>query len=401
VITWAVGDLAPAFALLRAVKPVFFFKRRWVVVTRYDHVREVLSNDPVFPTPFGPKMRRLTRPLNRRFGTGFMLGMTDNPQYQQDRAKLTGLLRREDLEARLKPLVQGEAERIVAGGGGRLDVVRDLFRYVPSRVVEDYFGVRLADPHGFADHIMDVSRYTFADPCYKRQTRDVAFAAAVQIRAAIDAAFDAAEARPSGCDTLVERAVALQGSRGPGPERDALIGMFMGTMTGFIPNLAMAATNVLLVLFKHPNELALARQAVIRDDDELLARYISEALRLKPVVSPGAFRVVKQDYVFGQGTRREIIVPRGSRMVVALPSALRDRRVVQHPGRFRLDRPAHLYDLQFGHGLHNCLGRMLTEAQLPLTLKPLLASPRLRRAPGPAGRLEMDGPYPRRMTVLY
>ena len=389
--------------LLRKHRPVFRLPLlgRPYLITRYEDGRDVLSNDAVFPTPFGPKMKRTTRaPDQADGGPNFMLGMSDGAVYRRDRAVLTGLLRREDLQERVAPLIRPEAAAILhkgrnPSGEGRIDVVYDLFRRLPCRVVEDYFGVRLIDPPGFTDLIMDVSRYIFADFRDSPATERNALAAAAQVRAVIDAAFR----KPPVNDTLIDRAVALNATGVPGSDFNTLIAMMMGAIVGYIPNLTISATNILLVLLKRSRELALARRAALSGDDDLFARCLDEALRFDPML-PIIRRTVSSDQVLAEGSGRPRTVRAGGQVWTILNSVMMDERVLQNPREFRLDRPAH-HNLQFGYGLHNCLGRALTEVQLPLTLKAVLSEPRLRLTPGPLGVLEKDGPYPRCLSIDY
>lgn len=48
------------------------------VVTRFDHVQEVLSRDWVFQVPYRQKMERVTA------GQNFFLGMQNTPEYTCD-----------------------------------------------------------------------------------------------------------------------------------------------------------------------------------------------------------------------------------------------------------------------------------------------------------------------------
>ncbi|KIP04938.1 hypothetical protein PHLGIDRAFT_120295, partial [Phlebiopsis gigantea 11061_1 CR5-6] len=58
------------------------------------------------------------------------------------------------------------------------------------------------------------------------------------------------------------------------------------------------------------------------------------------------------------------------------------------PDPLRVDprRPTDRYQLQSA-GFHECLGLRMSEHTLPEVLKAVFRLPRLRRAPGPAGRL--------------
>jgi cytochrome P450 len=75
-----------------------------------------------------------------------------------------------------------------------------------------------------------------------------------------------------------------------------------------------------------------------------------------------------------------------------------DRRTFPSPGEFRADRPFDDY-LHFGHGLHTCFGREINRVHLPALAVALLEGAAITRAPGEAGEMTWDGPYPASLTV--
>ena len=71
--------------------------------------------------------------------------------------------------------------------------------------------------------------------------------------------------------------------------------------------------------------------------------------------------------------------------------------VVDHPGEFRTNRPAH-HHRHFGAGLHQCFGRFANVMAIPTIAKPLLRRDGLTRT---AGELVKVGPYPAALGVTY
>jgi hypothetical protein len=57
--------------------------------------------------------------------------------------------------------------------------------------------------------------------------------------------------------------------------------------------------------------------------------------------------------------------------------------------------------LHFGYGLHTCFGRAVNGVQIPELVAALLRLPNLRRAPGSAGRIYYDGPFPNRLVLEF
>jgi hypothetical protein len=56
----------------------------------------------------------------------------------------------------------------------------------------------------------------------------------------------------------------------------------------------------------------------------------------------------------------------------------------------------------WGYGMHTCFGAHINRSVMPAILKPLLAKPGLRRAPGNAGRIDGGGtPFPQHFSVEW
>ncbi len=93
-------------------------------------------------------------------------------------------------------------------------------------------------------------------------------------------------------------------------------------------------------------------------------------------------------------------MPEGATVYAAFSSAMMDERRLLDPQAFNPRRLPHEY-IHFGYGLHTCFGAQMNKALLPLMLKPLLARPNLRRAPGPDGVLSKRGAFSERLRVKY
>ena len=126
---------------------------------------------------------------------------------------------------------------------------------------------------------------------------------------------------------------------------------------------------------------------------------MAEALRFNPL-GPGVFRIAAADYTVAAGTSRAKTIPQGALVLAALQSAMFDSNNIDEPSEFRIDRPAYTY-MHFGYGLHTCFGQYVNAAQLPRMAAALLRRTNLRRAPGAAGHLAVDGPFPTSMILEY
>jgi len=78
-----------------------------------------------------------------------------------------------------------------------------------------------------------------------------------------------------------------------------------------------------------------------------------------------------------------------------------DRSRIGNPNEFRTDRPADNYIL-WGDGLHTCFGAHINPVLIPALLKPLLRQEGLRRAAGPAGRMDTERtPFPAHLRLEF
>jgi cytochrome P450 len=125
--------------------------------------------------------------------------------------------------------------------------------------------------------------------------------------------------------------------------------------------------NSVVTLFEHPD--AMKR---LREDPDTLPNAIEELLRFIPLGSGAGFpRIATEDVQVGNA-----LVKEGDALLVVLSSANRDESVYPHADELDLDREVGQH-LQFGHGIHFCLGSQLARMELQVALGTLL-----RRMPG-------------------
>jgi cytochrome P450 len=116
--------------------------------------------------------------------------------------------------------------------------------------------------------------------------------------------------------------------------------------------------------------------------------------------SPGLLRQCAQDYKVAAGNWRSSTIKAGSMVFVATQSAMLDGRRLPAPHEFRLDRPAWSY-MHYGYGLHTCFGQYINSVQIAGIVKALLKCKNLRRAPGRAGQMQMEGVFPAHMVLEF
>ncbi|MFA6113558.1 MAG: cytochrome P450 [Sphingomonas sp.] len=377
-----------AFRLLRWLKPIPHFGKTYAV-TRYDDVREVFATDPAFGVTYKDKLDVIMG------GEPFFLGMANTPQYQADTAAMRKVVRREDL-AHLAADVEARAEAIVAGAGGRIEVVDTLVRRVTFDFLADYLGV--PEPPGGDLRVWGTRLFE-----YQFVASDAPLVAEVEViapalRAHIQNQIEKRRAKP-GTDDVLGRCLTLQKAGEAGYSDAQIRTALMGFIVGGPPQPPMVVPQAMEQLLRRPDALGGAQAAARADDDALLAGYVREAMRFDPL-APGLPRITLQDWTIAKGTKHEKLVPAGSTVLAAFASGMRDGRRVPDPERFDPRRLPHEY-IHFGYDLHQCFGIHINNATLHLMLKPLLKRQNLRRAPGAAGKLRKSGAFAESLTVEF
>lgn len=364
----------------------------WAIITRYDDVAEALQNDKAVAVPFGEKMKKMAA------GPNFVLGMADSDAYQAMHKEIVNAFPREDNEDLIAPFAYIEAKSLLDEAGGKIDAISQLLTMVPTRICEEYYGLKIEDKENFARWTIAMSCYMFGDPSNDPELEKVAIEASTQVRPIVDEAIDRAQAGPTG-DTVVARFVQRQ-KEDPGAMPDNVIrGIMLGMITGFVPTNTMASGHMLELLLSKPDWMRQARHAARNGDDALLQGCLFEAMRFWPI-NPGPFRVAGQDVVIAAGTRREKLIKKGTNLVVSTQSAMHDPRRVTNPKVYDPSRKRN-DSMLMGFGLHWCIGAPLAYAQITQTFKALLELDNIRRAPGDEGKMTTFGPFPSSLWVHY
>jgi cytochrome P450 len=330
----------------------------------------------------------------------FLLGMQHTPVYDHDHAGLEKAMPQSD-----GPMLQGLVDDIVEDvlamprKTGRLDVVSDVAEGVPVRLSGRYFG--LTDtPEG---SLVPLGRTVFRDLFYNLR-RDPAIAdPAAKAGAALTAHLDtliAARRAPGGAATpgvdVLGRMLEMQDQGMPGIDLTWIHTNLLGLLIGMLPLTSKVSSLALDAMFDRPALLEGAQAALRDGDDDLLWRYISEAMRFAPQ-TPGIFRVAASDLTIGEGSGKAYKIPKGTRILAGTQPAMFDPLVFPDANEVRTDRAPDLY-FTMGYGLHACFGRVLSEQiQLPAIVKAVIGRPGVRRV----GKLSWSGPFPNSLQVEF
>lgn len=174
----------------------------------------------------------------------------------------------------------------------------------------------------------------------------------------------------------------------PAADHALIRAIITGLAIGLGPTTTLAGGKAFEWLVRHPAAFAMAQAAATAGDRDALRRIALEASRMVPALDPGQFRIGPGDNVVLAGTA----------------AAMRDGARWRRPGRFDPDRwigHEREPNLMFGHGVHSCIGQHMAVDQMTSIFAVLFALPDLAVAPGEAGKLQMAGVFPVRLTMQF
>lgn len=392
-----------ALSVLRAFVPNLVLTRQivkayentgTVVVTRHDDCLDVLNRNDDFEVVYGSRMRKLTE------GHNFFLGMQPGWDYTRDTSAMHLAMRMSDVPVTVQPRASDLATSLVAQSDGKIDIVPGLTLQVPWDMTDTYFGVGGPDAAVMQEWTTTLFWYLFEDLAADPEFDARAMKDAGKLRDYLDSAIKDRKANPTTADDVLNRCLKLQGAGTPGMDDLGIRNNLLGLLIGAIPTISKASCFAMDELLNRPDKLRQAQAAAAQGDDAILAQYIWEALRFNPH-NPVIYRRAIRDAVIAPSTLRARTAPKGSLVFAATLSATFDPLVIPNPGEFRTNRSWGQYII-WGYGMHTCFGAAINEAIIPAILKPLLARPNLRRAPGAAGRIDMGGtPHPQHFHLEF
>jgi len=393
---WAINRTDFFYRLLRRFWPIPVVTvggKSTAIVTRYDDVQEVLQEHRTFRVPYAEKIRVMMG------GGNVFLGMDDDPERADEKALFYELMPSREAITRAKPEVEALSDDIVEQANGRLDLAMQLTQTVTTRFFGSYFGLPgPVDTETYSDWARLLFEFQFVDRANNPDLRKRVDGVAAQLRDYVDSAIAERKTALGEHDDLLERCLQLQkadGSLADEQIRNNLIAFIVG---GF-PQPPMIVPQLFDVLLGRAEQLKAASRAAQQGNDELVSRYVFEALRYFPL-TPGLFRDCAQAHTIAKGTKREKTIPTGSTVLALTRSAMYDSQVLTRPAEFSVERPPVDY-MHFGWGPHLCFGVFVNEQIIPAICKSVLKRPNLRRARGKAGRLTFDGAFAKSLEVEF
>ncbi|MCP3061698.1 cytochrome P450 [Myxococcus sp. K38C18041901] len=142
---------------------------------------------------------------------------------------------------------------------------------------------------------------------------------------------------------------------------EELTSVFFALLAGGLDTTTHLLGQSARILALHPELLSR-----LREDSALVPRFVEEALRYEPV-GMLTLRVCLDDV-----TLAGVFLPKGTTVAVSMASAARDEKHFPEGDRFILERKGSPH-LSFGHGLHYCLGAVLTRMETRVALEELVS----------------------------
>jgi len=131
----------------------------------------------------------------------------------------------------------------------------------------------------------------------------------------------------------------------------------------------------------------IARDRADTQAHELLRGYVREAIRLESM-APIIPRTVLADHIEIQDGDEIKVFKKGDGIMSSQKHANLDPELFENPTEVNPSRPKSVKALNFGTGMHECLGAQMAMIALPAILRAVFSLPNVRLAPGKAGKFE-------------
>jgi cytochrome P450 len=350
------------YARLRAHDPVHWsdLLQGWVL-TRHADVVALLRDpdisvelDNARPSGVVDQQRERQARTGRSSET---VVLRDDPDHNRLRKLLQRPFGPRPVEA-LRAMVSERVDGSMADLAGRdgMDVIGDFAYPLPVAVFNEMLGLPDEDTPQVRTWIAAVAR--ILDPVIDDEEHARCNALMNEMYDYLDTQIEAKRRAPA--DDVLTALVQAE-EDGDRLTRDELVAQVVTLyVAGHEPTMSLIG-NGLLALLHHPAQLAL-----LRSRPGLLPNAVNELLRYD---GPNQFvrRIAVQPYVIDDTT-----IEPGDVIYAAVGAANRDPARWDDPDAVHVDRPDAAHHVQFGSGVHHCLGAHLARLQAEVALGALL-----------------------------
>ena len=384
-----------AWKIVRTFFPVLKIGKN-VFISKYEDVLETLKRPDDFTISEinGKNMTEL--------GLTFFLGMDSSEQYKLEFETMAKVVKREDL-AIIQTLVKEKIEELIlkAQANGKIDVVNEYARLVPTYLIDQYFGITVYDVSKMQHWMRVLFHHLFLNLSNDPNVKAEAVLAAKEVKVYIQKIIAERKAASTNGETvkdnILNRLLALQKENDKITD-DVIIRNLSGFIIGTVDTTSKCAVLVMEQLFKLPETLTSAIEAARANNSSTVGKYMLEMLRFNPH-NPIVLRYCKKNTIL-KSKNKSYTISAGSTIYVGLLSAMFDKKAVQHPTEIVLDRPIEY--LHFSYGMHACAGKYISMVQISELLAGLLRLNNLKRATTPEDRkIIYSGPFPEKFILTF
>jgi len=352
------------YARLRAGDPVHWsdLLHGWVL-TRYDDVAHILREptisveiDNALPTPAVDTERQR---VAERGGKADTLVLRDDPDHARLRRLMQqpfGIRAIDDLREMVRMRIDAAIDELVPRG--EIDVIGDFAYPLPVAIFCEMLGIPDEDSPRFRDWTSAVARNL--DPVISAEERNKCNALMDEMELYLIEQIE--EKRRHPADDIMTELVHAE-EQGDRLSRDELVAQLVTLyVAGHEPTTALIGTGM-RALIENPSQLAL-----LEADPSLFPNAVNEFLRWD---GPNQFvrRVATAPIALDGGT-----IEAGQVIYCCVGAANRDpERFGADVDEVHIDRADASHHLQFGMGVHSCLGAHLARLQAELALRALVA----------------------------
>lgn len=353
-----IPDPWPTFTTLRERDPFHWSKYGYWVVSRHEHVRDVLMNRKDFGTGdfaanlrlfYGPDFDVLANPAYRWLSEVFI--MQDPPQHTRIRNLVVGSLtakRVRAMEPRIREIAQALTDGFKARGSG--DLITEFAYKFPVMVICDLMGIDYEAPE-MADLIAAIPEAFTVFEARILSPEELALAnrRILELEAFFQAQFENRLVHPRG-DLLTS--LARTGQEPGGLSVHEAITVTIGLFGAGFETTANIIGNGLHALHANPEQWA----RLVADPSGMASGACEEALRHQSSLIATYRTALADTSVCGHP------VSAGQRVLTLIGAANRDPRKFADPDRFDIARNDADH-LTFGGGIHFCVGAELARIE--------------------------------------
>jgi cytochrome P450 len=355
-----------AYRQLRDEAPVYNMPGTPIwVISRYDHVREVLSNTDKFRCTANNELMRTSptdlergRKVAERFTErGWLPGPTLMSRDAADHKPIRAMFNEAFKPSRIKqidPLVERLAYDLIDDfiDEGTCDWVRQFCVPLPLFIIGEQMGAAREDMwkiKGWTDAFFHrISMMLPEDKHLEMVDREI------EAQHYFQPLFETLREHPDGSLLSVLVNTVIEGWGRPLNDNELHAEMMADTFVGG----SETTTNALAAGMKLLIENKDVWHRLKSDPDTYMRNFVEEVLRLESPVQ-SLMRFTHEDVELGGVT-----IPAGAVINIRYGAANRDERAFACPEKLDLDRPKAGAHMAFGSGTHHCLGAPLARREL-------------------------------------